>query len=47
MARRFRENQQRFDELSDAGAEYLWGSNAAARACPEVWLHRLLEEVAD
>ena len=47
MARLFREDQQRFDQLSDAGREYFFGPRCDGNDVPEVWLHRLLHAVAE
>ena len=46
MARLFRDDEPRFNQLTDAGREYFFGPKSNAQNVPEVWLHGLVEAVA-
>ena len=46
MARLFRNDEQRFHQLTDAGRQYFFGPESNAENMPGVWLHRLVEAVA-
>ncbi len=47
MARLFREDPRRFDQLSEEGRRFFFGPESAAENEPQVWLQRLMEAVAD
>jgi len=46
MARLFREDEDRFDQITDTGREFFFGSEGTVKNVPEVWLHRLAGAVA-
>ena len=46
MARLFRDDEERFNQLTDIGRQYFFGPESNAENVPEVWLHRLAEAVA-
>ncbi len=46
MAHLFRDDEQRFDRLTDAGRQYFFGPESNAESMPEIWLHGLVEAVA-
>ena len=43
MARLFRDDEERFNEITDAGREYFFGPESNAENMPQVWLRRLVE----
>ena len=47
MARLFREDHERFEQLSEQGRQYFHGPGEVDDKVPAVWLHRLLEAVAE
>ena len=46
MAHLFRDDEERFNQLTDAGRQYFFGAESDAESMPLVWLHRLVEAVA-
>ena len=46
MARLFRDDEQRFNRLTDAGRQYFFGAESDAESMLFVWLQRLVEAVA-
>ncbi len=47
MATLFRDDEEQFDRLTDAGRQYFFGLDNNAENMPEVWLRGLVEAVAD
>ena len=47
MARLFREDNERFEQLSEEGRQYFYGSESNPDNSPMIWLHQLVETVAE
>ena len=47
MARLFREDNDRFERLSEEGRQYFYGPESEPDSWPMLWLHRLTETVAE